>query len=97
MVRNAVTVTYASEVPASIVIDAGWDVGAPAFPSALLDQELPSRLDAGLALVGDDVGGGIGLGPGLGQERARAYDIDGGPDVGHHLAGVDRGETSRDD
>src|SRR3990172_2385753 len=49
-------------------------------------KELAPELDARRAVVFDDVGGGIGFRPALGQERARADDVDRRIDARHDAA-----------
>src|ERR1700729_378871 len=49
-------------------------------------QELAADLDPLLAVIFDDVGGGVGLRPVRGQERARADDVDRRLGLGHDPA-----------
>src|SRR3954464_7700683 len=57
-------------------------------------QELAADLDPLHAVIFDDVGGGVGLGPVGRQERARADDIDRRLGLGHHAA-LGRAEARR--
>ena len=49
-------------------------------------QEFAPDLHPRLAVIGDDVGGGVGLAPGLGDEAAGADHVDRRPGLGHHPA-----------
>src|SRR5271155_1587431 len=52
--------------------------------AALAQQELAARLDHRLAVIGHDIGGGVGLGPGSRQIGAGADDIDRRTGPRHH-------------
>ena len=41
------------------------------------EQKFAADLHHGLAVIGDDVGGGVGFGPGFGDEAAGADHVDG--------------------
>src|ERR1044071_2229787 len=67
---------------------AAWTGRRRVRPAALLfrEQELAADFDAALAVVLDDVGGGVGLDPVLGQERAGPDGVDRRVGQGHHAA-----------